>query len=496
MLCQEHQLSSSPVSDPIIHTPDTDWAFDTFEVSEPSIWDDVRSRQNRTPDNFDYEVRLPSIKPKRVGIFSRKELKDKAPEIKPLFREAHEKILALAQDNTSATTASQPSSSSQTQESDHGPSRELPVQWDLFTQTPHGQPAESWTEFNSSAPIAPAQHHDPRATSHQVPLTMPTSIPYPRFKFRRGPANHRCTRTRHAGNFGCADMRVRVIHDASHHSGLHYFPGRFQGVIDLQVCDLAMANTMPGWDALLDRQLYPNEPINIRVNSDLDTVKYAAKWLLDQIHYPTTEASIEYLDMQTLSSAVELADRFGGAGPRIDDCIRWALLNAEVSSLEDTLFGLHVSTLASNADLLHMFRDFLALNFTGEDIAASVHMLGTVAPYLPYVLSDAICSLYDIRRNIIHEILQSVERALDDTWKRPIDVTRFHFLCALKYRFMSPASLENDTFDLCGLMLYMHEIILVKNLPYNELFDEFKCAFVDQGVLSNFTPFAPPQQYY
>ncbi|KAL1905259.1 hypothetical protein Sste5344_008994 [Sporothrix stenoceras] len=413
MLCQEHQLSSSPVSDPIIHTPDTDWAFDTFEVSEPSIWDDVRSRQNRTPDNFDYEVRLPSIKPKRVGIFSRKELKDKAPEIKPLFREAHEKILALAQDNTSATTASQPSSSSQTQ-----------------------------------------------------------------------------------GNFGCADMRVRVIHDASHHSGLHYFPGRFQGVIDLQVCDLAMANTMPGWDALLDRQLYPNEPINIRVNSDLDTVKYAAKWLLDQIHYPTTEASIEYLDMQTLSSAVELADRFGGAGPRIDDCIRWALLNAEVSSLEDTLFGLHVSTLASNADLLHMFRDFLALNFTGEDIAASVHMLGTVAPYLPYVLSDAICSLYDIRRNIIHEILQSVERALDDTWKRPIDVTRFHFLCALKYRFMSPASLENDTFDLCGLMLYMHEIILVKNLPYNELFDEFKCAFVDQGVLSNFTPFAPPQQYY
>lgn len=187
-------------------------------------------------------------------------------------------------------------------------------------------------------------------------------------------------------------MRVQIVHIASYESSPHGLPFHSQGVIDLQVCDRAMENHMPGWSALkYERSFDLCEPVPIYVQSNIDTVKFSAKWLLDQVHYTTTEAFVEYLNMQTLSSVVELTTQFGEAGPRIAGCIRWALLNAEVSSLEDTLFGLYVSKFDSNNDLFYMFRDVLALNYTGEDIAASLQTLSKTAPYLAYKLSDEIC---------------------------------------------------------------------------------------------------------
>ncbi|ERT00469.1 hypothetical protein HMPREF1624_03842 [Sporothrix schenckii ATCC 58251] len=305
---------------------------------------------------------------------------------------------------------------------------------------------------------------------------------------------HRCTESRHAGNFGCADFRLRIVHDTSY-DGL--FPGRFQGVVDFQVCEKSMASHLPGWEAIKNEEYpIPGAPMNIYVTSDLETAKYAAKWLFDQIHYTSTEASTEYIDMRTVSSVVELAAELGGAGPRIDGFIRWALLNAEVSSLEETIFGLHAAAFStSNYDLFSMFQPFLALNFTGEEVSNCLKKLSTVAPYLPYVLHRPLFSNIVVRRRIVHIIMQIVELAIDEAWQEPINVTRFHFLCALKYRFMSQAALTSDSFDLSGLMHYMREVVLVHKEPYGQLLADFRSAFTGQGLNPDFSPLSLLQHY-
>lgn len=99
------------------------------------------------------------------------------------------------------------------------------------------------------------------------------------------------------------------------------------------------------------------------------------------------------------------------------------------------------------------------------------------------------------RRRIVHSIIQIVEKAIDESWQEPVDVGRFHFLCALKYRFMSHSALESDSFNLCGLMYYMREVVLAQKEPYTQLFDEFKQAFASQGLSSDFSPFSLVHHY-
>lgn len=405
----------------------------------------ARSRQVRTPENLDYEVTLPPIKPKPVGIFALGgDLEDSPPELGSLFRQSHERILALQRENTvrsstvphdvtllnqsgsadfqdTMVSSGAPASLFQVSDdgcyqpdidswcsrfSDHNPFQELPVRRGRFIQTPNGEATEKWPELNSCLQL-PERHCETSENGFQMTATEPvqyvlyhthTVIMIPINKHKRsssdanGDGNHRCTEPRYGGNFGCADIRVRIVHDASFHSGPHFFPARFQGIIDLQVCDQSMAKHMPGWKGISnERCSLPSEPIYIYVTSDLDTVKNAAKWLFNQIHYTNTGITAYSLDMRTLSSVVELSSQFGGGGSRVDACIRWALLTAEVASLEDTLFGLHVSTRSNNSDLFVMFKNFLALNFTGEDMSSCTKMISTVAPYLPHVLFQALC---------------------------------------------------------------------------------------------------------
>ncbi|KIH91102.1 hypothetical protein SPBR_01557 [Sporothrix brasiliensis 5110] len=438
------------MSSPVIHTPDSDWVFDTFEDG-PSIWDDARGRQVRTPDNLDHEnapIKSDDWYQPDIDAWCNPDVGcGSIPDI--LAGETH------------------------------------------FEHVPVDQPVALWPEFNSNLPL-PEKRTETTGASHRTsPVTTTAHSAGNPF------GGHRCTESRHAGNFGCADFRLRIVHDTSYDGYPHLFPGRFQGVVDFQVCEKCMTSHLPGWEAMKNEEYpIPGAPINIYVTSDLETAKYAAKWLFDQIHYTSTEASTEYIDMRTVSSVVELAAEFGGAGPRIDGFIRWALLNAEVSSLEETIFGLHAAAFsASNYDLFSMFQPFLALNFTGGEVSNCLKKLSTVAPYLPYVLHRPLFSNNVVRRRIVHIIMQIVERAIDEAWQEPIDVARFHFLCALKYRFMSQAALTSDSFDLSGLMHYMREVVLVHKEPYGQLLADFRSAFTGQGLNPDFSPLSLLQHY-
>lgn len=255
-------------------------------------------------------------------------------------------------------------------------------------------------------------------------------------------------------------------------------------------------------------QYFRGQPMTIAVASSPITVSEAATEVFKLIHYTIMLHS--RVNTKTLSCMVELSSQLGGSW-WVDEHAKWnlAMLDASASSLDDTLFGLHISGDQRDANTFGTFSNRLALNFSGLEIAQCMAKISRVAPYLKSALAPALCRLNPIlqgptarvgevpghlsictisypsltfmvpdsinivRRSVVLDVIAIVTRVIHEKEDEPFNLTRGQFLLSLKCRFIAPAARRIDAFDFYGLMMYIGEVA--------GLHDELPCAGSAEG---------------